>query len=116
MLKFHYDSFTCDIDTYYNDQDIIVRFYDSSKEQKVDEIVNLVIVDPGYGYLHLKYKGDDSALLSGLLDEDVFKTDELVDAAINFIEYLSPDLKSRYVPYHIDRFKKTSFVEYNGEY
>lgn len=114
-MKFNYESFSCDVDTFYNNQDILVRFYDSCKEPEEDEIINCVIVDPGYGYLNLKYKGD-SALLSGLLDENVFFSDELVEAAINYIENLSPNSTSIYIPYHIARFKKTSYVEYNGEY
>ncbi|GIO31787.1 MULTISPECIES: hypothetical protein [Paenibacillus] len=115
-MKFIYESFACDVDTFFYNQDILVRFYDGSKEQEESEIINLVFVDPGYGYLLVKNKGENSALLSGFLDEDVFSTDEIVDAAISFIENLSPILKNKYMPYHIKRFKKTSFVEYNGEY
>ncbi|WP_143152504.1 hypothetical protein [Clostridium cavendishii] len=92
-----------------------MRFYDSTNEQNEDEITNLVIVDPGYGYLLLKSKGD-AALLSGFLDEAVFSSDELVDAAINFLESLSSVSVDVYTPYHVDRVKLTSYVEYNGEY
>ncbi|SLK12932.1 MULTISPECIES: hypothetical protein [unclassified Paenibacillus] len=114
-MKFYYKNFSCDTEIYYKDKDIIVRFYNSSKEQKEDDIINLVIVDPGFGYLCLKYKGD-AALLSGFLDEDVFTTDDYLDAAITFIENISPTTKTIYTPYHITRFKQTSYMEYNGEY
>lgn len=115
-MKFIFSNVSCDVDLYLNDQDTVVRFYNKRREQDEDEIINLVHVDPGYGYLCLKYKGKDAALLSGLLDESFFNTDDIIQAAINFIEDVSPDAKNRYVPYHITRIKKTSFVEYNGEY
>lgn len=115
-MKFIYENFACDVDTFFYNQDILVRFYDGSKEQEEGEIINLVCVDPGYGYLLIKNKGESSALLSGFLDEEVFSTDEIVDAAMSFTENLSPDSKNKYMPYHIERFKKTSFVECNGEY
>lgn len=114
-MKFKYENFSCDIDTFYKDNDIMIRFYDSSKEHEEDQIVNLVLVDPGYGYLLLKIKGD-SGLLSGFLDEKIFSTDEIVEAAIEFLENLSPIGRSGYVPHHVNRVRLTSFVEYNGEY
>ncbi|WP_297429866.1 hypothetical protein [Clostridium sp.] len=114
-MKFEYKNFSCDVEIFKKDLDILVRFYDKSNEQNEDEIVNLVIVDPGYGYLLLKFKGN-SGLLSGYLNESIFSSDELVDAAINFIESLSPLSEYAYIPHHVDRVKLTSFVEYNGEY
>jgi len=114
-MRFSYNNFSCDTEIYYKDKDIIVRFFDSSKEQEEADIINLVIVDPGYGYLCLKYKGD-TALLSGFLDEDIFSSDDHLDAAIRFIENISPTSKTIYTPYHISCFKQTSFMEYNGEY
>ena len=114
-MRFEYENFKCDADIFNNDNDIIVRFYNKSKEQREDEIVNLVIVDPGYGYLHLKFKGD-TGLLSGYLDENVFFSDELVNAAINFVEGLWPLSGGAYIPYHVARVKLTSYVEYNGEF
>jgi hypothetical protein len=114
-LKFEHKDFSCDADMFSKGNDILVKFFDSSKEQLEEEIVNLVIVDPGYGYLFLKFKGD-GALLGGFLDEDVFSSDELVDAAIDFLKRLSPLSNKCYVPHHVERVKRTSFVEYNGEY
>ncbi|MFD0695319.1 hypothetical protein ACFQZT_14530 [Paenibacillus sp. GCM10027628] len=114
-MKFIFNSFSCDVEIFNKDENIVVRFYDKSKEQNEDEIINLVIVDPGYGYLCLKIKGE-AALLSGFLNENVFISDEMVEAAISFIEDLSPHAKSSYMPHHIARVKQTSYVEYNGEY
>ncbi|MBU7318898.1 hypothetical protein [Paenibacillus oleatilyticus] len=115
-MKFIFNNFTSDVEIFNKDNDdFVVRFYDKAKEQNEDEIINLVIVDPGYGYISLKIKGE-GALLSGFLDEDIFITEEMVDAAINYIEDLIPHAKNRYMPYHVVRFKKASYVEYNGEY
>lgn len=114
-MKFEYKSFSCDVDIYHKNNDIVVRFYDSSKEQEEHQIVNLVIVDPGYGYLLLKFKGD-SGLLSGYLNEDAFSSNDIVNAAINFIENLSPLSINAYIPHHVTIVKETNYVEYNGEY
>ena len=114
-MKFEYDDFSCTVDIFQCDNDIVVRFFDQSKEHKAEEIVNLVLVDPGFGYLMLKFKGDN-ALLSGFLDERVFETEQAIYAAIEFIENLSPLSENAYIPFHINRIKLTSFVEYNGEY
>lgn len=113
-MKFEYKDFSCDVDIFYRGQDVLIRFYDSSKEQEEEEIFNLVFVDPGYGYLLFKMKGQ-SGLLSGFLNEAVFSSDEIVDAAIEFLEKLSP-LSGDCTYYHVDRIKLTSFAEYNGEY
>jgi hypothetical protein len=115
-VRFELKSFSCDVDVFNKGNDLLVRFYDSSKEQSEEEIINLIIVNPGYGYIFLKYKGDSSGLLGGFLDEEVFSSDEMVEAAISFVEDLSPLSKSVYVPYHVDRVSLTSYVEYNGEY
>lgn len=114
-MKFVHDTFSCDVDIFQNDKDLVVRFYDKLKEQDEEEIVNLVLVDPGYGYLSLKFKGENG-LLSGFLDENLFSTDAAVAAAIAFVENLSPLSPHAYIPHHVRRFKTTSFVEYNGEY
>lgn len=114
-MRFEHGSFSCDVEIFYKESDVLVRFYDSSNEQKEDEIVNLVVVDSGYGYIMLKIKGD-AGLLSGFLIESVFSSDELVEAAINFVETLSPLSGKIYIPHHVDRIKATSFIEYNGEY
>ena len=114
-MKFEHGSFSCDVDIFSKDQDLIIRFYDKSKEQEENEIINCVVVEPGFGYLCLKFKGEDG-LLSGYLDENVFSSDVLVEAAIVFTENLSPLSEGAYIPHHVDRVKRTTFVEYNGEY
>ncbi len=111
-IKFNYKKFSCDVDLFFMEQDVILRFYDKTKEQDEKEIVNCVIVDPGYGYLCLKIKGKES-LLSGYLDESIFSSDNIVETAIDFIEDITSVEASAY---HIDRFRKTNYVEYNGEY
>lgn len=115
-MKFVYEKFSCDVDIFRQGDDIIVRFYNGQNEPAADEIVNLVFVDPGYGYLQLKCKGEHEGLLSGFLDESWFVSEEMVDAAIAFIESLSPHSHGIYLPYHVARFKRTDYVEYNGEY
>lgn len=114
-MKFEFEEFSCDVDIFHRSNDIIVRFYNSTKEQNEEDIVNLVIVDPGYGFLILKFKGE-SGLLSGYLDENIFSSDKLVNAAISYLESLSPLSQNAYIPHHVDRVKLTSYVEYNGEY
>jgi len=115
LLEFSYGQFTCDIDVFFYDDDVLIRFYDASKEQSEEKITDLVIVDPGFGFLCLKLKGE-SALLSGYLVKDVFVSEEMVSAAIDFIEGLSPKYKNIYIPYHIALVKQVGYVEYNGEY
>lgn len=112
---FEYKDFSCDVDIFRNENDLIVRFYDKSREQNEDEIVNLVVIEPGYGYMCLKFKGD-GGLLSGFLDKKVFHNEKIVDAAIAFVESLSPLSIEVYLPHHIDLISRDSYVEYNGEY
>jgi len=48
-MEFAYKQFRCDVDVFRKDEDILLRFYDKTKEQSENEIINLVIVDPGRG-------------------------------------------------------------------
>ncbi|MEJ8302722.1 hypothetical protein [Saccharibacillus sacchari] len=114
-MKFQYENFSCDVETFEREQDIMIRFYDAAKEPDKNRISDLVIVDPGYGYLCLKFKGD-AALLGGYLNEAFFKSDDAMEAVVAFIENLYPQTQNVYMPYHIDRVRKTGDVEYNGEY
>jgi hypothetical protein len=114
-MKFEYQNFSCDVDIFYRDNDIMVRFYESSQEQSEEEICDFVIVSPSYGYLLFKAKGG-TGLLSGFLDESIFSSNDLVEAAIDFLENLSPIAKEVCIPHHVNRVKLTSYVEYNGEY
>lgn len=90
-MKFEYKNFSCDLDVFYKKNDILVRFYDGLKEQSEEDIVNCVIVDSGYGYLFLKYKGD-AALIGGFLDDEVFVSDDMIEAAIEFLKGLSANI------------------------
>ena len=112
-MKFTYNQFSCDIDVFKDKRNIVMRFYDRSKEQNEEEIHDLVIVDSGHGFLCLKIKGD-CGLLSGFLDKDIFSSEEMVDGVIDFIENLFPEIAVVY--YHVDRIKLIDYNEYNGEY
>ncbi len=100
-MKFQYEYFSCDVDIFRNGENLTVRFYDKFMEQSEEQIVNLVIVEPGFGYICLKFKGDDG-LLSGFLDKHVFYNEHMVDAAIEFVESLAPKARFAYLPHHID--------------
>lgn len=114
-MIFQYENFSCDVDIFRNEDDLIVRFYDKLQEHSEEQIINLVIVDSGYGYICLKFKGNDG-LLSGFLDRSVFLNEDMVDAAILFVESLSALSEGAYLPHHIDLVSRDSYVEYNGEY
>lgn len=114
-MEFIYLDFVCEVDIYKNNEDIVVRFYDKANEPQSADIKDLVIVDAGYGYLCLKFKENDG-ILSGMLDENIFSSDEIVYAAIEFVESLAEKSKSAYIPYHVRRVRLTTNVEYNGEY
>ena len=77
--KFQHEDFTCDVDVFTKRDGLLVRFYDLSTEQEQDDIHDLVIVNPGYGFLSLKFKGDEG-LLSGFLDEAVFSAAAVLKA------------------------------------
>lgn len=114
-MKFTYKDFSCDVDIFYSGDDILLRFYDSSKEQTEKQIHDLVIVDSGYGFLCLKVKGG-FGLLSGYLDRAVFSDSEVVDAALEFLESLSPKCRGGCIPNHVDLVDLADYTEYNGEY
>ena len=114
-MKFTTKEFSCDIEKYQLDaQSFIIKFFDKTKEHSEEQICDFVLVDPGFGYICLKYKGEN-ALMSGFLDENVF-SDEMIYAAIDFVESLSPESAYAYIPYNIKKVKMTETVEYNGEF
>ena len=115
-MKFIHNNFSCDVDVYTNHNNLVVKFYDGSKEHKEEQICNLVIVDPGYGYINLKLIGKDAGIVSGFLNEDVFSSNQMIEGAINFTKDLSPGIESAYIPHHVSKVKFTGYVEYNGEY
>lgn len=113
-MTFEHEAFRCDVELFKNGDDLVVRFFDRSREHSEEQICNLVIVDPGFGVLCLKFKGRD-ALLSGFLDESAF-SESAAQAAIEFVQRLSPRSAGAYIPYHVRRFSARGFIEYNGEY
>ena len=113
-MKFKYGNFSCDVDIFRNGNDVALRFYDAQREYTEEQIVNCVIVDSGYGFLCLKIKGEDG-LVSGYLNKSVFSSEDMVDAAIDFLEEISL-VTWGYTPYHIDLVQFVDYVEYNGEY
>ena len=113
-MEFVYKQFRCDVDVFRKDDDIVLRFYDKTKEQDESKIHNLVIVDPGYGFICLKVKGD-CGLISGFLEENVFISDDMIESAVEFIKDLAPKVKGGYIPYHVELVKMMDYVEYNGE-
>ena len=119
-MKFESHTFKCDVDVYRNNDGFTVRFYDRSREQTEDQIVNLVIVQPPFGYLSLKFIGDSGeGLLSGFLSHLVF-TEAMVQDARDFIERLAEQsFEGRTIgsiPSHITLVKESGYVEDNGEY
>ena len=114
-MKFKANDFSCDVEKYkLDDKSFVVKFFDKGKEHSEEQICDYVLVEPGYGYICLKYKGKD-ALLSGFLNEDTF-TDEMIQIAIDFVESLSPYSDDAYIPHNIMKVKITGTVEYNGEF
>ncbi len=112
---FSFEEFSCGTDIYRKGDDLLVRFYDKAKEQRADQIADLVIVDSGFGFISLKFKGDNG-LVGGYLDKSVFVSDAIVHAAIEYVESLSPKSAGAYLPHHIDLVVRDGYVEYNGEY
>lgn len=80
-MKFTYLEFSCDVDVFEKEDGILLRFYDSSSEQSEDEIVDMVIVNSGFGFLCLKVKGE-SGLISGYIPYHV----DFVEC-IDYLEY-----------------------------
>jgi hypothetical protein len=115
-MKFTFGAFSCDVDVFRRDTDVMARFYDKDKEHDDHQIVNYVRVDPGFGFLCLKFKSSWAGLLSGFLLEEVFSSDEMFYCAIDYVMSLSPLSDDAYIPYHVDRVRTTSHVEYNGEF
>ncbi len=114
-MKFTYKDFSCDTEVYKNNDNVIVKFFDQNKEHKYGQIINCVIVDPGFGYINFKLIGEGSALLSGFLDETVFNSNELINSAIDFVENITK-AEDCYTPHHVCKIKINGYVEYNGEF
>ena len=115
VLSFEADGLRCAVAVYRNATGFVLRFYDAARHPPAAPLKNLVLVDPGHGYLCLTQVGDD-AVLSGLLDETVFGTDALVAQALAFAERQWSGAANAYLPHHVSRVRLTTYVEYNGEY
>lgn len=103
-----------DVEIFRCDNTDIVRFYETQNEQYGETLSNLVIATPSYGFLLIKYIGND-AVLTGTLYRDYFSEDMVTDI-LDFVEKNIPSCSNIYLPYHID-FVTTEFSEeYNGEY
>lgn len=115
-MKFKTKDFSCDVEKYTLDdgKSFVIKFLNKEKEHSAERICDYVLVDPGLGYICLKYKGEN-ALLSGFLDENTF-TDEMIFRAIDFVESLSPYSNNAYIPHNIMKVKISGTVEYNGEF
>jgi len=114
-MTFNYKNFSCQAEKYkLDDKSFIIKFFDKSKEHSESEIKDYVDVDAGYGYISLKFKGED-ALLSGFLDTSIFTDENMIDSVIEFVESLSPHAKEAYIPHHVKTVKFTGSVQYNGE-
>lgn len=115
-MKFIYQDFSCDTEKYdLNEKSFIIKFFDQQKEHAAHQIVNYVLVDPGFGYICLKFKGEE-ALLSGFLNEAIFSNDLMISAAIEYVQSLSPFSDVAYIPHQVMKVTCTGSVEYNGEF
>lgn len=112
FMEFQFQRFTCDVEAYWQGENLVVRFFDRSLDPQ--QIVDLVRVPPSFGFLYLSFVGDDG-FLGGFLDESVFTSEAMVDAAISFTEGLSPRSRDAYIPHHVAMVRLGSSVEYDGE-
>jgi hypothetical protein len=114
-VEFRHGAFSCAVEIFRRGDDIVVRFFDAARDHAAEQIMNYVVCDPGLGFLCLRFKGENG-LLSGFLVDTVFANEAIVEAAVDFTMSLSPKSESAYIPFHIDRIRLASYVEYNGEY
>ncbi|MCL2386818.1 MAG: hypothetical protein FWC89_04610 [Defluviitaleaceae bacterium] len=111
-MKFTHGDFVCDVDMFRNKDDIVLRFYDATKEYGISDYT---CVDSGYGFLCLKIKDKDGmGIVSGYLNVDVFSNDNIILEAIEFLEKQS--IANDYCnPYRVECVKLGAFVDYTGE-
>ena len=111
---FHSHGCSYNVEYLCSDNADMIRFYGTQNESHSDQLSDLVIVTPSYGYLLLQYVGAD-AVLSGSLNKEYF-CEEMTEDIIQFLEDSFPKIKNVYLPYHIDFFSVDEYNEYNGEY
>ena len=111
---FQTGGFSCDASILREGDTWLVRLYRREEEQYRTPIRDLVIVNSGLGYLHLRPVGG-GAVLGGFLDAAVFSR-EMAEALPNWLEDLIPECRDLYLPYHIDLVSLGDYAEYNGEY
>lgn len=107
----------------------MARFYARNREHKAETLSDYVSVNPSYGYISAKIKNVEIStytnegvleketqqgigLISGFLDERIFTSKEMVQAAIYFLIDILGDVGYHY---NISMVKTVNFVEYNGE-
>ncbi len=114
-MKFKYKDFECEIDKYTKDKDIIIRLYNKDTEHPQKEIANFVSIASDYGFLSMRYKCKDSAVISGYLNKKVFSSVEMIDELLEYFEKLGGNSAESYILYKIDTIQLVDTVEYNGE-
>jgi hypothetical protein len=113
-MKFKYQDKECDVEVFSNEDGIVVKFYSATIEPKEDRILDYVYVDAGYGYIHLKRKGEDG-IMSALLKKEFFNNSSIVDYTIDFVERLLPNMDDAYIPYNLERVITYDSMIYTGE-
>ncbi len=111
------------------EKQFMARFYARNREHEAEKISDYVVVNPSYGYLSANIKTAEishyttegvlerqyekgGGLISGFLDERVFTSKEMVQAAIYFLIDTLGDVGYYY---NISMVKTVNFVEHNGE-
>lgn len=112
--KFKSNGCVYDVEIFHCGNTDIVRFYEMRNEQYGETISDLVMATPSYGFLLIKYIGDD-AVLTGTLNRNYF-CEEMVTDIMDFVEKNLFSCTKVYLPYHIDFVTIESSEEYNGEY
>ncbi len=112
--KFTSNGRVYDVEIFHCGNADIVRFYEAQNEQYGDNLSDLVIAVPSYGFLQIQYISDD-AVLTGILNSEYF-CKEMVTDIIDFLERNISSCRNIYLPYHIDFATIASSEEYNGEY
>lgn len=112
--KFESNGCTYDAEIFQCGNTNIVRFFEERNEQYGEELTDLVIATPSYGFLLIQYIAED-AVLTGTLNTKYF-CEEMMNDIVSFLENNLPSCKNIYFPYCIHFVTVSSSLEYNGEY